>query len=242
MQDTTRAPIGDRDHTPMRAGGLVIDLDYFKERRPAVEEILAVIAAQVTQQCGAKASLRLLPSLDVATRERVLALGGEVFGPGGEVFDRRALDEVAADPDALFVVLEIDGSIEGLCFGYYEEEGAEMVDGTDFFIDSGLIAPRWQRRGICWMAGAATLLLVTQLEDVHRVGIAVWSGGDVERLKSIYHQLGFVHATSRRLSYTCLAVDLVPGRVNGWLELLGLPQPVPGDPVAGAERRARSDR
>lgn len=216
----------------------VIDLDYFKDRRAAAQEILAVTGALLTQQCGLPAAVHLVPSLDGAARERVLDLGAEVFGPDGAVFDRKALDEVAADPDALFVALEIDGSVEGFCFGYYEEDGDQMVDGTDFFLDSALVAPRWQRHRLGWLAGAATLLLVTELEDVHRVGIAAWSEGDVDGLLSLYHRLGFVDATSHRLPHPCLAVTLLPERVDTWRALLGLP---PADWDGRAPRKQLSE-
>lgn len=218
---------------------LVIDLEYFTEQRQSAEEILAVTSAHVARQCRVPAAIRLVPTLDAPVRERVLALGDEVFGPGGEVFDRRALDEVADDPDALFLVLELDGRIEGTCFGYYEQPGNEVVDGTEFFIDSALVAPRWQRHRVGWLAAAAILLLVAELGDVRRVGIAVWSGGDVEGLLSLYRRFGFADATSRRVPYPCLAVTLLPERVDGWRALLGLPPADAGATAAAADRPSR---
>lgn len=193
-------------------------------------------AAHLTRQSGERATLRLVASLDAATRARVLALGAEVFGPDNDVYSRRTLDEVAEDPDALFVVLEIGGSIEGICFGYYEQEGDEVVEGTDFFLDSGLVAPRWQRRRLGWLAGAATLLVVAELGDVRRVGIAVWSGGNVEGLMALYHRFGFVDATSRQMPYPCLAVTLVPERVDAWRALLGV-APARADGIAPSRAR-----
>lgn len=200
----------------------MIDLDYFEDDRFQVEEILAVTAGHLSRQSGHDARLRLVPALDTSTRTRVLELGDEVFGARNEVFDLRALDEVAGDPDALFVTLELDGTLEGVCFGYYEGDGLEVVDGTDFFLDSALVAPRWQHRRLGWLAGAATLLVIAQLGDVRRVGLAVWTGGDLDGLLSLYHRFGFVDATSTTMPYPCLAVTLEPARVDGWRALLGL--------------------
>lgn len=200
----------------------MIDLDHYQDRdEPA--QILATIGGVLTRQTGLPSSIRLVPSLDGPTRERLLSLGEEVFGPGGEVFDRRALAELEEDPDGLLVVLDVEGSIEGLCFGYYEDEATQMVDGTEFFIDSALVSPRWQTRGIGWLAGAAVLLLVTELGDVHHIGMAIWSGGDVPGLQALYRRMGFVEASCPHLEYPCMAVTLEPGRVNSWRKVLGLP-------------------
>lgn len=201
----------------------MIDLEAFKEQQGAAAEILAALGRRLGALTGRPATFHLAPFLDAQTRQRVLDLNVEVFGREGEVFDRRALDEVAADPDALFLALEVGGSLEGCCFGYYEEPGAETVVGTDFYLDTGLVSPRWQHKGIGGLGGAAVLLLVHLLGDVHRVGISVWGGGRVDELVALYRRFGFVDAEGRGTPHRCLAVDLDDERLEAWRALLGLP-------------------
>ncbi len=214
----------------------MISLASFGERQGAAAAVLDALGERLTAVTGRPTGLRLVPELDAPTRQRVLELNVEVFGREGEVFDRRALDEVAADPDALFLALEIDGTLEGFCFGYYEEPGKETVVGTDFYLDTGMVCARWQRQGICGLGGAAVLLLVHLLGDVHRVGLSVWGGGHVDELLALYRRFGFVDAEGCGSPHRCLAVDLDDGRVAAWRIALGLPPATSGRPPATSSR------
>lgn len=203
----------------------MIDLDYFEGRRPEAERVLAAISALVSGLTGRESRMRLLPHLDQASRERVLRLNEEVFGREGEVFDRRGLAEVEADPDALFLVLEIDGRVEGCVFGYYEEPGQETVQDADFFIDTAMVSRGWQSKGVGQLGGFAVLLLVGLLGDVRRVGVAVWSEGDVESLLSLYRRFGFVDGTALRTPHRCMTAPTDQEHMLGWRAVLGLPAP-----------------
>jgi GNAT superfamily N-acetyltransferase len=164
----------------------------------------------------------LLPRLDDAIRARIMELNDEVFGGRRDVFDARALDEVEEDPDALFLVLEVDGRIEAGVFGYFEEPIGSIVEDTDFFLDSAMVSAEWQSHGLGEVGGLGVLLLLALIEDVHRVGVAVWTDGDVERLVSLYKRFGFVDAVGHGMPPPCLKVTLDDDRVNMWEEALGL--------------------
>lgn len=199
----------------------MIDPDDFDDPGQA-RQVLDSASRLLGAITGLPTTVRLVAALDPALRARVLQLGEEVFAGDRSVFEGRDLDEVAADPDALFVVVEVDGAVEGCCFGYYENPGEETVQGTDFFADTALVSTRWQNHGFAAAAGASVLLLIALLGDVDRVGIAVWDGGQTD-LPALYRRYGFVDATGRRTALPCMAVDLEPARVDSWRSALGLP-------------------
>ena len=208
---------------PDEIDGSVIGMRSFDGREPRARQVLDRLGSLLAESTGRAATIRPVAELDDGTRERILDLNTAAFGREGEAFDHRALDEVAADPDALLVVLELDGAIEACCFGYYEDPGTETVDGTDYFFDSGMVAPEWQGHGIAAVGGAAMMLLVALLGDVHRVGIEVWGGGGrADDLVDLYRRFGFTDATGRDFSHRYLAVDLDAGTVRSWYEALGL--------------------
>ena len=214
----------------------MIGLPYFEERRAAAEAVLASASGLVSTLTGSDAALRLVPELDGERRRRILALNVEVFGREGEVFDGRALDEVAADPDALLVVLDVAGRTEGFVFGYYEEPAQPVVPGADFFFDTGAVAPRWRGRGLGLRCAAAVLLLTGLLGDVHRIGLAVWNAGAVDALVALYGRLGFADAQCSMPGCRCLAVDVDAASEATWRALLDVPAMRPAAPD-GSPRR-----
>lgn len=200
----------------------MIDLAYFAENAAPARQVLDTFGSRLATRTGRPSRFRLVPRLELATRERILELKDDVFGTGASVFDGRALDELEADPDAMLLVLEIGGRLEGFCFGYYETPGEPIIEAADFFVDSALVAPSWQHQGIGLEAAATMLLLVSLLGDVARVGLLVWKGGEVGRLLSLYHRLGFIDAGCRQ-GQACLVATLDEVTVDGWRQLLGLP-------------------
>lgn len=200
----------------------MIDLAYFEGVRAEAEDILAALGRGVTASIGHPSSLRLVGELDEATRGRILEIEAEAFGPDADVFDSRALAEVAADPDALLIVVEIDGAIEGFCAGYYETPGAEIVDGAAFFMDTAAMSPRWRGRGVASLAIAGVLLLVHLIGDVPRVGLAVWAE-NADRLTALYGRFGFSDTPGHHPPWRCMSVELTDERVAGWRAALGLP-------------------
>lgn len=199
----------------------MIDAEYFNEPGEA-RRVLSQIESLVDSVTRRPTRLKLLTELDAATEDRIHHLKDEVFRSGPEVFDARGLAEVTADPEAMFLVLEIDGAIEGFCFGYYEEPGQETVAGTDFFIDTALCSSKFQNQGIAQVAGAGVLLLVHLLGDVRRVGIAVWDGGRAGDLMTFYRKFGFVETECKRCPYPCMTVVIDDDRVTRWRAALGL--------------------
>lgn len=199
----------------------MIDANHFENPAEA-QLVLDRIGSLASALTGRPSRIRLLPELDGSTEKRILELKDDAFDKDSGVFDQRALAEIAADPEALFLVLEVDGEIEGCCFGYYEEPGEETVSGTDFFIDTALVSSRWQGQGIAAATGAGVMILIHLLNDVHRPGIAVWDGARTDELVEFYRKFGFVDAESQRSPYRCMAVDLHDERVGEWRTAIGL--------------------
>ena len=205
----------------------MIDVAYFEPRDTEAARVLGALSAGFRAITGRECQARLLPHLDDRARARILELDDEVFGNKRDVFDAATLDEMEADPDALLLVIEIEGTIEACVFGYYEEPRGQIVEDTDFFIDSAMVSRAWQHRGIGELGGAAILLLLEIAEDVDDVGVAVWSDGDVEQLVSLYRRLGFVDASGRDMPHRCMRVALDDDLTATMRNLLGLPAPVP---------------
>jgi GNAT superfamily N-acetyltransferase len=203
----------------------MIDLPYFGPREPEAARILATVSAMLGSITGRDCQVRLLSRLDDERRARIMALNDAVFGDTRDVFDTRALDEVAADPDAILLTVEIDGVVEAFVFGYYEDPPGQLVEGTDFYLDSGLVAPKWQDHGIADVTGAGLLLLLALIRDVHDIGISVWSGGQVDRLVRYYREAGFVDAVGHGVPPPWMRLRLDESRVATLAGLLGLAPP-----------------
>lgn len=206
----------------------MIDLEYFEKEAPQARAILEAMGCAATAQCGHRCVFTFVRSLSEEQVKRMLALERDAFGAVGVAFDRVGLDEVRADPDALFLVLEIDGEIEGCCFGYWEWPDQITVAGTDFFLDTAMVSRRYRGRGIGRISLVGVLLLV-QLLDCHRVGIAAWHRGPVgDRLVEFYGSFGFQRVESGRSTHALMALDLDRAPIESWRAALGL---IPGVPA-----------
>lgn len=203
----------------------MIDLAYFGEREPEATRIMAAVTEVLRSITGRESRAVLLPHLDEAHRARIMELNDSVFGGKRDVFDLRTLDEVEADPDAIVVAAEIDGVLEACGFGYYEDPPGQLVDGADFFLDSGMVSPAWQGRGIGEIGGVALLLLLALIRDVHEVGIAVWNDGEVDQLVRLYRRMGFVDAGGHCPPHRCMRISLDRERVAALAGVLGVDPP-----------------
>lgn len=198
----------------------MIDLAWFEEDAAEAERILDATGQRICRVIGRRTTVRFVSHLDDPIRRRTLELNEEVFGREGEVFDRQGLSEVEEDPDAMFVVVEVDGVIESCWFGYYEVPERPVVETADYVIDTALVSRRWQAHGIGRSMAAGILLLACLFGDVRRVGVVVWAEGQVERLVAFYRQLGFVDAPCPGSPHRCLVVDIDAGHAAVWREIL----------------------
>jgi GNAT superfamily N-acetyltransferase len=203
----------------------MIDLAYFGEREPEAARIMAALTTTLGSITGRDCRVLLLPYLDDPRRARIMELNDIVFGGKRDVFDLRALQEVEADPDAIMMVGEIDGVLEACGFGYYEDPPGQLVEGADFFLDSGMVSPAWQGRGIGEVGGVALLLLLSLIRDVHDVGIAVWSDGEVDELVRLYRRFGFVDVPGHCPPHRCMRISLDAARIATLAGVLGVAPP-----------------
>ena len=200
----------------------MIDLAYFQKDAPQARAILEAMSQAASEHCGRRCVFSCVASLSPARVDAILALEQDAFGAAGVAFDRVGLDEVCADPDALFLILEIDGKMEGCCFGYWEWPDQITVAGTDFFLDTAMVSSRCRGHGIGRISLSGVLLLV-RLLDCHRVGIAAWHRGPAgRRLVKFYQSFGFEPVESRRSVHALMALDLERAPLESWRGALGL--------------------
>jgi hypothetical protein len=86
-----------------------------------------------------------------------------------------------------------------------------------------MVASAWQAHGLGEVGGLGVLLLLALIDDVHGVGVAVWTDGDVDGLVSLYKRFGFVDAVGHGMPHRCMKVTLDEDRVRMWEQTLGLP-------------------
>lgn len=220
----------------------MIELAYFEEDAALARAILEAMSREATRRIGRPCTFSLCRSLSPAVEQRILNLEVDAFGRPGVAFDRRALDEVCADPDALFLRFEVEGSLEGCFFGYWEWPDQVTVAGTDFFLDTGMVSGRYRGQGVGRLALTGILLLVHLLE-CHRVGIAAWSRGPMgHHLVRFYRTFGFEKVKGGNSPHALMMLDLDRAPLEEWRGTLGLPgspQVVVPPPVGRGARAGR---
>lgn len=208
----------------------MIDFSYFEESADEARRILDAMGRLASQRSGAACRFVLIPSLDATAKERVLELQAEAFGKPEAAFTADNLEEVVSDPEALFISLEVNGRMEGCCFGYWEWPEQITVPGTDFFLDTAMISAPFRGHGIGRLAISGVLLLAKLLECT-RVGVISWNGGPHSaQLLRFYRRFGFIRVlTGVQNKMACVLDDEMIARYLIELELTpeghGLPRP-----------------
>jgi hypothetical protein len=219
----------------------MIDIAYFEEHADEARCILEAMGRLASERTGTKCKFSLAPTLDAAAKARVLELQAEAFGSPDTAFTAQDLDEVNNDPDALFIMLTVDGGIEGFCFGYWEWPNQITVPGTDFFLDSAMISDRFRNHGVADLAISGVLLLA-KLLDCTRVGLVSWTGGArSSQLLRLYRRFGFVRVLNgSKIKMACALDDDKIARFLLELELTPADDrlPLPGNLWPRADERA----
>lgn len=185
----------------------MIGLAYFETDAEEASRILDAMSRLASERTKRTCVFSLATSLDEPDAARVLELEAEAFGARDVAFSRRDLDEVRADPEALFVRLDVDGRLEGCFFGYWEWPDQVTVAGTDFFLDSGMVSAPYRGHGIGRFAITGILLLASLLE-CQRIGIAAWLGGPRgAKLVRFYRRFGFARVRNGPHAKMALALD-----------------------------------
>lgn len=223
----------------------MIGLSFFEGDAEEAIRILEAMGRVASERTGHACTFSLATSLDEVDVARVVELQREAFGADDVAFSRRDLDEVRADPEALFVRLDVDGRLEGCFFGYWEWPEKVTVPGTDFFLDSAIVSARYRGLGIGHFAITGILLLADLLE-CRRIGIAAWLGGPGgTKLVRFYRSFGFARMADGPHMKMALALDdekLARYRIDLRLRPDADALPTPGRAWPRADERALAGR
>lgn len=199
------------------------DLSVFEDAADAAREVIDAVQHKLRGRLGAPCELTVCHALSDGEIAELFRLQREAFGADGEAFDRKGLDEVLDDPESLFVLLWVGERLIGASFAYWDWEDRPTVPGTDFFLDTGMVEDGYRGKGI----GAfvlAGMLLLAELLECERVGIAAWQGGaNRDRLVGFYQRMGFEPVPDRMSPHVLMWTDLSAAKVQGWRKLLELP-------------------
>lgn len=198
------------------------DYSLFEELAPAARAVTEAMAQRATEVVGVRCAIEVARHLEPEEVERLLEMQREAFGGEGVAFDRRGLAEVLADPEAVYVLVRAEGRVVAACFGYWEWLDQVTVRGTDFFLDTGMVDPGFRGRGIGGIVLPGVLLLA-QLLECQRVGIAAWRGGpDPEALAAFYRRVGFVDVEGGAGAHRPMMAELSAANLARWRRMIGL--------------------
>lgn len=211
----------------------MISLEYFEDDADEARRILEAMSRRASERIGRPCTFAFASSLDAAAVQRLLELELDAFGAPGVAFTRRDLDEIMADPEALFITLEIDGRMEGCLFGYWEWPDQITVPGSDFFLDSAMVSSKYRGKGIGRVAITGVLLLVDLLE-CRRIGIAAWQQGPRGRgLVRFYRRFGFARVVGAGGPHAKMVLGRDEARLARWRLELEMPPDGWGPPKPG---------
>lgn len=191
----------------------MISLERFGEKRHLAAKILERTSADLTALLGIETRLDLVSQVDDSLISRMEEIEEEIFRIEDNVYTESDLRACLAEEDALLLVLSVGGRVEGYLFGYADEPGNPVVEGSDYFVDSAVISLAQEAKGI----GARLSLPILFL--IHLLGYKVAGLLTEEqdqtgrRLAAFYRKLGFVDAPVSRdgdggIGFT---IDLRPG-------------------------------
>lgn len=170
----------------------MIDLAFFRGEADEARRVLDGMGRLASERAGKSCTFSFASALSDADVARVLELEIEAFEAPDVAFTAHDLREVMADPEALFLRFDVDGRMEGCVFGYWEWPEQVTVPGTDFFFDSAMVSAEFRSHGTGSLM-IAGLLLLADLLECERVGIAAWTGSPrARRLVRAYRRFGFV--------------------------------------------------
>jgi hypothetical protein len=176
----------------------MISPERFGDKRDLAMKILEGISAQLSQLLGKETHLALVSEVGDELLARMEEIEEEIFRIEDNVYTESDLLECLAEKDALLLVLSIDGRVEGYLFGYADEPGNPVVEGSDYFVDSAVISLAYEAKGIGGRVSLPALFLIYLLgykvaglttEEQDKTG---------RRLADFYRKLGFVDAAVNR--------------------------------------------
>ena len=176
----------------------MISPERFGDNRDQALGILQRVSAQLTALLGVETRFELVSEVDDDLLSRMQEIEEEVFRIEDNVYTESDLLECLAMEDALLLALTIDGNVEGYLFGYADEPGNPVVEGSDYFVDSAVISLAYEAKGIGGLLSLPVLFLI------HLLGYKV-AGLTTEeqdksgrKLANFYRKIGFVDAPVNR--------------------------------------------
>ena len=176
----------------------MISPEKFGDKCDLAMRILERISADLTALLGAEARFELVSKVDDTLLARMQEIEEQIFRIEDNVYTESDLLECLAMEDALLLVLTVDGNVEGYLFGYADEPGNPVVEGSDYFVDTAVISLAYEAKGIGGRLSLPVLFLI------HLLGYKVAGLTTEEQDKSgrnlanFYRKLGFVDAPVNR--------------------------------------------
>jgi GNAT superfamily N-acetyltransferase len=193
----------------------MITLESFANNKKVVIGALDVINKQLTHLLNEEASLSIIPQVNDQILDRMIELEKEVFTIEGNVYSREEIMECLVEEYSLLLVLNISGRIQGFVYGYDDDEDNPVVEGTDYFLDSAVMALAYENKGIGTLLSGVILLLVYLL-GFKKIGITTEMKDKTGReLVKFYKKLGFTEASTAEPLDVGMKIILDENLING---------------------------
>lgn len=186
----------------------MITPESFGENRRVVDRAFDAVNQALSRRTGRAVCFALARELDQPTLERMLELEREIFTVEDNVYSPEDIQECLVWEDSFLLLLTVDRRLEGYVFGYDEDPGDPMVEGTDYFVDSAVVSLEYERLGI-GTTGSILVFLMVYLLGYRKVGITTELKDKTGReLVSFYRKLGFEDANTKAPDSYGMRIDL----------------------------------
>ena len=168
----------------------MISLDTFGNNKALVLSALETLNRQLSSLVKEPVVISIATSVDDDMLQRMLLLEDEIFRIEDNTYSGADILECLAEDFSLLLILTINGEIQGYFFGYDDDPDDPVVEGTEYFVDSAVVALKYQNKGIFTTVAGFGLLLLYLL-GFRRIGITTEQKDKTGReLVRFYEKLG----------------------------------------------------
>lgn len=193
----------------------MITLESFGDNKKIVMRALDAINKQLTHLLNEEATFSITPQVNDQILDRMIELEIDVFTIEDNVYSREEIMECLAEEYSLLLLVNISGQIQGFVYGYDDDADDPVVEGTDYFLDSAVMALAYENKGIGTMLSGVVLLLVYLL-GFKKIGITTEVKDKTGReLVKFYKKLGFTEALTDETGEVGMKVILDENFING---------------------------
>ena len=193
----------------------MITLENFGANKKIAMRALDVINKQLSHLLSEEAEFSITPQVDDQIIYRMIELEKEVFTIEDNVYSREDIMECLAEEYSLLLLVNLSGKIQGFVYGYDEDADDPVVEGTEYFLDSAVMALAYENKGIGTMLSGVVLLLVYLL-GFKKIGITTEVKDKTGReLVKFYKKLGFTEALTGEPGNVGMKVILDENFING---------------------------